>query len=113
MEERTMRGIEQWSASRRYVASVALLAVGFAASLVVQRYAMSDALAYAAVVAVAARLFGTGPALMTSGLSILLMDFTILPPRGAIELTHPEELADVTLFVILVLVISGTTHSLR
>ncbi|HJQ20111.1 MAG TPA: HAMP domain-containing sensor histidine kinase [Gemmatimonadaceae bacterium] len=103
----------RWTAVERWVASIVLLGAGYLLSLLVQQYAMSDALVYAAVVAITARFFGTGPALMNSGLSIVLMDLTILPPRGSIELTHPEELADILLFIVLVLVISGTTHSLR
>jgi len=102
-----------WSVAEPYVTSIALLAVGCSVSLLVERYAVSDVLVYAAVVAVTARYFGTAAALMNTALSIVVMDLTILPPRGSIELTHPEELVDLALFVMLVLIISGTTHSLK
>lgn len=98
----------------RYAAAVVLTVVGFVLTLLFQRLrGVPDALVFAAMVALSARFFGTGPSLLTSALSIIALDLTILPPRGSIELTHPEELAYVAVFVVLVLVISGTTHSLR
>src|SRR6185503_4194901 len=66
----------------------------------------------AATVALTARFFGVGPSLFSSALSIVAIDFTMLPPLGKLEFTHPEEIAYLAVFVVLSLVISGTTHSL-
>lgn len=91
-----------------------LTAVGYGITLLFQQfYGIPDALVFAAVVALSARYLGTGPSLVASALAILIMDFVELPPSGSLELTHPEEIVYVVLFAVLVLVISGTTHSLR
>jgi K+-sensing histidine kinase KdpD len=98
----------------RYAAAAILTLVGFAVALLFQQVrGVPDALVFAAVVALSARYFGTGPSLLASGLSILAIDLMMLPPVGEIELSHPQELAYLAVFVVLVLVISGTTHSLR
>ena len=46
-------------------------------------------------------------------LSVVAIDYTMLPPLGKVEFTHPEELAYFVVFLVLSLVISGMTHSLR
>ena len=109
-----MRVKKIWSDVERYLAAAALTAVAYAITLLFQQfYGIPDALVFAAAVALSARFFGTGPSLLASALAIVIMDFTILPPRGSVELTHPEEIVYVALFAVLVLIISGTTHSLR
>ena len=91
-----------------------LTLVGLAVALLFQRLrGVPDALVFAATVALSARYFGTGPSLLASALSVVAIDLTLLPPLGSIELTHPEELAYLIVFGVLVLVISGTTHSLN
>ena len=98
----------------RYVGAVALTALGLGAAFLFQRLrGIPDGLVFAVTVALTARFLGSGPSILASGLSILAIDFTMLPPLGQIELSHPEELAYLTVFVVLALVISGTTHSLR
>ena len=98
----------------RYAAAAGLTLVGLVATVLFQRLrGVPDAFVFAAIVAVSARFFGTGPGLLASGLSIVAIDLTVLPPLGSIELTHPEELPYVAVFVVLVLVINGTTHSMR
>jgi signal transduction histidine kinase len=72
-----------------------------------------DAMVFAATIALTARFFGIGPSLVASALSIAAIDYTILAPLGKLEFNHPEESADLIVFVVLSLVISGTTHSLR
>src|SRR5436309_2859804 len=97
----------------RYIAAAVLTLVGSVVIILFQHLrGVPDALVFAAIVALSARFFGTGPGLLASALSIIAIDLTILPPRGGIELTHPEELAYVAVFVVLVLVINGTTHTL-
>jgi signal transduction histidine kinase len=97
----------------RYTAAAALTVVGYGVTLLFKQfYGIPDALVFAAVVALSARYFGTGPSLLASALSILAIDLTVLPPRGHLEFTHPEEIVYLALFLVLVLVISGTTHSL-
>ena len=98
----------------RYAAATGLALTGLVIILLFQYLrGVPDGLVFGAIVAISARFFGTGPGLLASGLSIIAIDLTILPPRGGIELTHPEELAYFAVFVILVLVINGTTHSMR
>jgi signal transduction histidine kinase len=72
-----------------------------------------DAMVFAATIALTARFFGAGPSLFASALSIAAIDYTILAPLGKLEFNHPEESGDLIVFVVLSLVISGTTHSLR
>ena len=72
-----------------------------------------DGLVFTASVALSARYFGLGPSLFATVLSMVAIDYTMLPPLGKLEFTHPEELAYFVVFVILALVISGMTHSLR
>jgi signal transduction histidine kinase len=100
------------SSVERYVAAAALTIVGMAAVLVFQRR-VPDGLVYGVCVAICARYLGTGPSLLASALSVIAIDLTTLPPLGSIELTHPEEPAYLLVFVVLVLVISGMTHSMR
>ncbi len=51
--------------------------------------------------------------MFASALSVVFIDLTMLPPLGQLEFTHPEELAYVGVFLVVSLVINGTTHSLR
>jgi signal transduction histidine kinase len=98
----------------RYTAAVALTGVGLAVTALFQRVrGVPDAMIFAATIALTARFFGIGPSLLGSALSIVAIDFTILPPLGRLEFTHPEEIAYLAVFVVLSLVISGSTHSLR
>src|SRR5678815_252367 len=98
----------------RYGAAAGLTLAGLTVALLFQRVrGIPDAMIFAATVALTARFFGVGPSLFASALSIVAIDFTILPPLGRLEFTHPEEIAYLAVFVVLSLVISGTTHSLR
>src|SRR5206468_706529 len=101
-------------AVERYAGAAVLTLAATIVVLLLQRLGdIPDAMVFAATVALSARFFGTGPSLLASALSIIAIDLLILPPMGSVELTHPEELAYVAVFVVLVLVISGTMHSLR
>ena len=98
----------------RYGAAVGLTIVAVVLALVLQnKLAVPDGLIYAGMVAACARFLGTGPSLLASALAVIAIDITMLPPIGSVEFTHPEELAYLAVFIILVLVISGATHSLR
>jgi len=97
----------------RYFGAVGLTVLAAFVALLLQRLlGVPDGLVFAASVALAARFFGTGPGLLASGLSIVAIDFTMLEPIGTVEFTHPEELAYLSVFLVLSLVISGATHSL-
>ena len=97
-----------------YLAAVGLSALGLGVAFLFRGLrGVPDGLVFAATVAITARFFGLGPALFASGLGVILIDWTALPPIGHIELKHPEELTYVLVFIVLSLVISGTTHSLR
>ncbi len=99
-----------------YLGAAALSALGLGTAYLFRDLrgvpGVPDGLAFAATVALAARFFGLGPSLFASAISVIAIDLTILPPIGHIELTHPEELAYSVVFVVLSLVISGTTHQL-
>src|SRR5947199_7931257 len=104
-----------WSALfARYAAAAALTGAGFGVALLFEQVrGVPDALIFAATIALTARFFGIGPSLFASALSIVAIDYTILAPLGKLEFNHPEETADLIVFIVLSLVISGTTHSLR
>jgi signal transduction histidine kinase len=70
-------------------------------------------LPFAAAVALSTWYGGSLAGLVTSALSIVAIDFSFLPPIGAIELTHSEELLDSGVFVLVALTISGITGALR
>ena len=107
--------LARWSAHvSRYLAGAALTGVGYLVSQLFQQVGGApDAMVFSATIALTARFFGIGPSLFASALSIVAIDFTMLAPLGKLEFTHPEETADLIVFVVLSLVISGTTHSLR
>ena len=97
----------------RYGAAAGLTLAGLTVALLFEHVrGVPDAMIFAATVALTARFFGFGPSLFASALSIVAIDFTMLPPLGKLEFTHPEEIAYLAVFVVLSLVISGTTHSL-
>src|SRR5262245_66568687 len=102
-----------WQGVGRYAAAVGLTLIGLAITLLFHHErGVPDALVFAGTVALSARFCGTGPSLLASAMSILAID-VMLPPAGNIELTHPEELDYLIIFIVLVLLISGTTASLR
>jgi len=108
----------RWAAVRSqaigYAGAVAFTALGYLVAQLFERVGgVPDAMVFAASIALTARFFGIGPSLFASALSIAAIDYTILAPLGKLEFTHPEETADLIVFVVLSLVISGTTHSLR
>jgi K+-sensing histidine kinase KdpD len=114
----TSPGNARWAAARshavRYLGAVALTVIGyFVAELFEKVGGVPDAMIFAATIAITARFFGIGPSLFASALSIVAIDYTILAPLHKLEFNHPEESADLFVFVVLSLVISGTTHSLR
>ena len=98
----------------RYVWAIALTAIGLAIALVLQtQLSVPGGLVFAGTVAISARYFGTGPGLVAGAASIVAIDLTMLPPLGALEFTHPEELGYVMVFLVIALVINGATHSLH
>jgi len=70
-------------------------------------------LPFVAAVALSTWFGGIRAGLVTSVLSVLVIDFSFLPPIGALELTHSEELVDTIVFVAVAAVISATTTALR
>ena len=114
----TSPGNSRWVAVRshalRYAGAIAFTALGYLVAELFERVGgVPDAMIFAATIALTARFFGIGPSLFASALSIVAIDYTILAPLGKLELNHPEESADLIVFIVLSLVISGTTHSLR
>jgi signal transduction histidine kinase len=98
----------------RYFGATLLCAVGLAVVFLLRGlHGVPDGLVFAATIALAARFFGLGPSLLASALSIVAIDWTMLPPIGSVEFTHPEEITYSLVFAVLAVVISGTTHSLR
>lgn len=105
----------QWAAEAgRYLAAAALTAFGLAAAFMLRGlHGVPDGLIFAATVAITARYLGLGPSLFATALSVVAIDYTMLPPIGSVDLSHPEEFAYFLVFLVLSLVISGMTHSLR
>jgi K+-sensing histidine kinase KdpD len=114
----TSLGHIRWAAVRSqaigYAGALAFTALGYLIAQLFERVGgVPDAMVFAASIALTARFFGIGPSLFASALSIAAIDYTILAPLGKLEFNHPEETADLIVFIVLSLVISGTTHSLR
>lgn len=105
----------RWAAiAVRYLGAAALTAIALGLTFLFQSlHGLPDGLLFAATVALAARFLGLGPSLFATALSVVAIDYTMLPPVGTVEFSHPEELAYFLVFLILSLVISGVTHSLR
>src|ERR1700750_2953787 len=89
----------------RYLGAVALTALGYLVAELFERVGgVPDAMIFAATIALTARFFAVGPSLFASALSIMAIDYTILAPLGKLELNHPEETADLFVFIVLSLV---------
>ena len=98
----------------RYGVAVGLTLLAWAATVVLEGGLRAPSLLpFAAAVALATWYGGSGPGLLTGALSIIAIDFSFLPPIGAIELTHSEELVDSVVFLVVALSIGGTTAALR
>lgn len=98
----------------RYAVAVGLTLLAWAATVVLEGGLRAPSLLpFAAAVALATWYGGSGPGLLTGALSIIAIDFSFLPPIGAIELTHSEELVDSVVFLVVALSIGGTTAALR
>jgi len=98
----------------RYGVAVVLTLLAWAATVVLEGDLHAPSLLpFAAAVALATWYGGSGPGLLTGALSIIAIDFSFLPPIGAIELTHSEELVDSVVFLVVALSIGGTTAALR
>ena len=97
----------------RYGVAVTLTLLAWGVSLMLGSELGAPSLPFAAAVALATWFGGSGPGLLTSVLSIIAIDFSFLPPVGAIELTHSEDLIDIVVFLVVALTIGGTTAALR
>jgi K+-sensing histidine kinase KdpD len=98
----------------RYGVALGLTLLAWAATIVLEGGLRAPSLLpFAAAVALATWYGGSGPGLLTGALSIIAIDFSFLPPIGAIELTHSEELVDSVVFLVVALSIGGTTAALR
>jgi signal transduction histidine kinase len=102
------------SGALRYFGAVALCAISVGVAVLFRGVGgIPDGLVFAASVAITGRFLGLGPSLFASALSVILIDLLITPPIGRIDLTQPEDITYSVTFVVLSLVISGSTHSLR
>ncbi|MEO7086920.1 MAG: ATP-binding protein [Gemmatimonadaceae bacterium] len=100
--------------ARSYALAVAAAAAGLAVALMLQRVAThTEDIIFAAAIAAAARIGGFGPALLTSALSLVAIDYFFLPPAGLIDFKHPEEGVNALIFITVALIIGSTTSSLR
>src|SRR5438105_4422282 len=97
----------------RYGVAITLTLLAWGVSLMLGSELGTPSLPFVAAVALATWFGGSGPGLLTSVLSIIAIDFSFLPPVGAIELTHSEDLIDIVLFLVVALTIGGTTAALR
>ncbi|HKW49250.1 MAG TPA: DUF4118 domain-containing protein, partial [Gemmatimonadaceae bacterium] len=98
----------------RYAVAVAITLLAWLSTLVLgAEFDASSRLPFAAAVAIATWYGGNGPGLLSCVLSIFAIDFSFLPPIGAIELTHSEELIDSIVFLLVALTIGATTAAMR
>lgn len=99
---------------RPYAAALAATAVALAITLVTQRISATPSyVAFVAAVAVAARFGGKGPALVASGLSLVIIDYFILSPVGVIDFQQPEQGVNVLVFGAVAIIITSMTTRLR
>jgi signal transduction histidine kinase len=100
--------------AKRYGAAVLLTAFAMITSRwVSDRMETPSFLPFAATVALAAWYGGRGPSVLASVLSVLVIDYDFLPPLGALELNHSEQLVHSAVFLVVALTLSSTTESLR
>jgi signal transduction histidine kinase len=98
----------------RYGVAVGFSLLAWIVALLIEReLGIPSHLPFAAAVALSTWFGGSGPGILTGVLSIIAIDVSFLPPIGAIELTHSEELVDSLVFLVVALTIGGTTSALR
>jgi len=103
----------RWRAIR-YGVAVGFTLLAWMVALVIEHdFGIPSHLPFAAAVALSTWFGGSGPGILTGLMSIIAIDFSFLPPIGAIELTHSEELVDSLVFLVVALTIGGTTSALR
>jgi two-component system, OmpR family, sensor histidine kinase KdpD len=99
---------------QKYISAVGIVAAFTALGLVVFPYATSADLAMMYLVAIAlASLFGRGPSMLASTLSVLAFDFCFIPPRFTLSVEHPTHLFTFAVMFAAGLVISTLTERLR
>ena len=100
--------------AQRYGAAVLFTAVALAFALAGDALLGPEGyLLFAAAVALSAWYGGRGPGLLASVLSVLGIDYSLLPPIGAVELTNPKQVIHVAVFLAVSFLISTTTEALR
>lgn len=66
-----------------------------------------------AVVMISARYGGLGPGLLATGLTVLASSYFLIPPIYTLNVTEPDDLFHLGLFVLVALLISSLSHRLR
>lgn len=97
-----------------YGGTIAITLVGLGVALVIQRVSATPSYAvFVAVVAIAARYGGKGPALVASVLSLALVDYFLIPPIGVIDFQQPEQGVNIVIFGAVAFIITSMTTKLR
>lgn len=97
-----------------YAGTILVTAVALAVSLVTQRISATPSYAvFVAAVAVAARFGGKGPAIFASAISLVLIDYFIIPPTGIIDFRQPEQAVNIVVFAGVASIITSMTTLLR
>lgn len=104
----------RWIAARPYAAALAATAAALAITLVTQRFSATPSyVAFVAAVAIAARVGGKGPAVLTSALSLVMIDYFFLSPIGVVDFQQPEQGVNVIVFGAVAIIITSMTTRLR
>jgi K+-sensing histidine kinase KdpD len=108
------RSTRRLAAARLYAGTVIVTLLALAVSLLVQRVSATPSYAvFAAAVAIAARYGGKGPAFVSSGLSLVLIDYFLIPPIGVIDFQQPEQGVNIVVFGAVAFIITSMTTKLR
>ena len=100
---------------RPYLTSTVLVGIALACGEVLARFlnVQNVALVFLTAVLVSAVAFGLGPALFASLLSVLAFNLFFLPPYFSITISDPENVVALFFFLVVALVASNLTASVR
>src|SRR3569833_363698 len=104
----------RFAGSWAYGGAVVVTLVALGIALAIQRFSATPSYAvFVAAVAIAARYGGKGPALVSSVLSLALIDYFLIPPIGVIDFQQPEQFVNIVIFGAVAFIITSMTTRLR
>ena len=100
--------------SLRYVAAAAMTVVAVIATIVAEPWIGRTLFVFSfAVVSLCAWLLGLGPALLAAVVSVLGIDYFLIPPRGSFEPTGATDLVAIAAFALVSVLIAWLSQTAR